>query len=296
MSFLSFRLLLFIVSCFAIMTMLVSPCLAGHGEEREAKVGILLVAFGSTIPEAREALAHVEVRVSEQYPDTEIRWAYSAALVRSILREQGLEYDSPAMALARMMEDGFTHVAVQSLHTIPGEEYHGLLQTAHAFSGMPKGMDTVLVGSPLLATAGDLQAAADAIMANLPTERTPGDAVILLGHGTHHPGDAMYAALQYHLWQRDPNVFVGTVEGVPALDDIRPILAERTITKAYLLPFMAVAGDHAINDMAGDEPDSWNSILTADGVETVCVLKGTAEYDAVVDIWLAHLASALAHF
>ena len=91
-------------------------------------------------------------------------------------------------------------------------------------------------------------------------------------------------------------MFVGTVEGAPGIEDIRAILTERGIKKAYLLPFMSVAGDHAINDMAGDEEDSWKSILTRAGITCVPILKGTAEYDDIVDIWLDHLRGPLSHF
>ena len=287
----AFPLTLFLV--LALTLAAACPALS-HDHERAPKTGILIAAFGSTVPEGRAALDHVDARVRAAFPDLEVRWAYTSSIVRHVMaREQGIPVDSPAMALARMMDDGFTTVAVMSLHTIPGEEYGGLLETARAFAGMPKGMDAVAVSDPLLTMPEDLERAADAILAGAPAERAPGDAVILMGHGTRHPGDAMYAALQYHLWRRDPNVFVGTVEGTPSLDDVLAQVAERGLTRAYVLPFMAVAGDHARNDMAGDDPDSWKSRLAAAGVDAVFVLKGTAEYDAVVDIWIDHLRRVL---
>jgi sirohydrochlorin cobaltochelatase len=100
----------------------------------------------------------------------------------------------------------------------------------------------------------------------------------------------------YHLRRRDPNVFVGTVEGAPGIEDIKAILIERGIKKAYLMPFMSVAGDHAKNDMAGNEEDSWKSILTRAGITCASILKGTAEYDEIVDIWLDHVRGPLSHF
>lgn len=270
-----------------------SPVLA-HGHERDPKTGILLVAFGSTVPEGRAALDNVDALVRQTFPNYEVRWAYSSSIVRRVLaEEQDIHVDSPSMALAKMMDEGFTHVVVQSLHTIPGEEYNALLTTALAFSGMPKGMDVVVVGDPLLSSNEDFIRVADILMSVLPAERTPDQAVVLMGHGTPHPANAMYAALQYHLWQRDPNVLVGTVEGTPTLDDVVAELKARGVTKAWLLPFMAVAGDHAMNDMAGGEEDSWLSVLTAQGIECETVLKGTAEYDAVVDVWIDHLTAAL---
>jgi sirohydrochlorin cobaltochelatase len=267
--------------------------LAGHGAQRPDKKGILLVAFGTTVPEARAALENIDARARARFPGIEVRWAYTSRIVRGKLAGEGLHVDSPAMALARMMDDGFTHVAVQSLQTIPGEEFHGLQRTVEAFSGLPKGMDTVTLGLPLLAEPDDVEACARAVMASLPTERRKDEAVILLGHGTRHPANIYYPGLQFSLNRLDPLVLVGTVEGTPSLDDVRAALRERKVARAWLLPFMAVAGDHAVNDMAGDGEDSWKSVLTADGVDCVPVLRGTAEGQAFVDIWLDHLQAAL---
>jgi sirohydrochlorin cobaltochelatase len=114
-----------------------------------------------------------------------------------------------------------------------------------------------------------------------------------MGHGTHHPANFYYAGLQYALSRLDPLVLVGTVEGTPSLEDVRQTLKEHTVSKAYLLPFMAVAGDHAINDMAGGEKDSWMSVLSGDGLTCVPLLRGTAENPAFVTIWLDHLQAAL---
>ena len=266
---------------------------AGHGGDRPTKKGILLVAFGTTVPEARDALDNIEARARARFPGLEVRWAYSSRIVRQKLAGEGLHFDSPAMALARMMDDGFTHVAVQSLQTIPGEEFHGLQKTVAAFSGLPKGMNKVTLGLPLLADPADVEACAKAVMASLPPDRKKNEAVILMGHGTHHPANIYYPGLQYSLGRLDPLVLVGTVEGTPSLDDVRTALKARKVKKAWLQPLMAVSGDHAMNDMAGEEDDSWKSVLTADGVTCVPVLRGTADIPAFVDIWLDHLQAAV---
>lgn len=266
---------------------------AGHGAERAAKKGILLVAFGTTVPEARAALDNIDTKAKARFPGLEVRWAYSSRIVRQKLAGQGLHFDSPAMALARMMDDGFTHVAVQSLQTIPGEEFHALQRTVEAFSGLPKGMEQVTLGLPLLAEPADVEACAKAVMASLPPDRNKNEAVILMGHGTHHPANIYYPGLQYSLSRLDPLVLVGTVEGAPSLDDVRAVVKAHKVKKAWLQPLMAVSGDHAVNDMAGDGDDSWKSVLTADGVTCVPVLRGTAEIPAFVDIWLDHLQAAV---
>ena len=271
-------------------------CVAAEadGTEKKEKKGILLVAFGTTIPAARVAFDNIDRKVRAAFPDSEIRWAYTSRIIRRKLARGGEIIASETGGLAAMADDGFTHVAVQSLHTIPGEEFHRLHHTAHAFGGMPKGIKRVVVAPPLLATSKDMERAVDALMANLPKERKADEAVVLMGHGTHHAANNFYPALQYFFWKKDPNILVGTVEGSPALDDVLAELRKRNITKAYLMPFMSVAGDHARNDLAGDEPDSWKSILTKAGIACVPVLKGTAEFDEVVDIWISHLKVAVA--
>jgi sirohydrochlorin cobaltochelatase len=185
---------------------------------------------------------------------------------------------------------------VQSLHTIPGEEFHGLSKNVDRFAGMSKGFKRVLVGYPLLATSEDLDKVAEAIVKVIPKTRKKKDAVVLMGHGTHYPANVYYAALNYHVQKLDSNIFVGTVEGWPEIDDIKADLKKRRIKKIYLMPFMSVAGDHARNDMAGPGDASWKSILEKEGIECVVVLKGTAEYQEFVDIWVDHLRSAFDHF
>ncbi len=266
---------------------------SGHEQETRVKKGILLVAFGSSIPEAQVSFKNIAEKAKAAFPGLEIRWAYTSDIIRKIMNERGSNLLSPATALASMADDGFTDVAVQSLHSIPGEEYSKLLQIAQAFEGMPDGIERISVGKPLLSSTQDIQTVAAALLSNIPKSRKKDEAVLFMGHGTHHPGNVYYAALQHVFSLKDSNVLVATVEGWPELDDVLVQLKARKIKKVYLMPFMSVAGDHARNDMAGDEADSWKSVLNANGIDTVCILKGTAEFEDMLDIWMAHLKIAL---
>jgi sirohydrochlorin cobaltochelatase len=267
----------------------------GHGHKAPKKVGILLVAFGSSEASAQVSFENIDKKTKAAFPNIPVRWAYTSHIIREKLAKQGKQLDSPEVALAKMMDEGFTHVAVQSLHTIGGEEYHDLRRTVGAFK-MISCFQRIILGYPLLATQEDMQRSVTAILETIPKDRQKGDAVVLMGHGTPHPSNAFYAALMFQLQLKDPNIFVGTVEGYPAIEDLKDMLIKKKIKKAYLMPFMSVAGDHAKNDMAGDEDDSWKSILTKAGIQCVPILKGTAEYESFVDIWVSHIKGPLSHF
>jgi len=266
-----------------------------HKEAREMKKGILLVAFGTSEASAKVSFQHIEAKVKKAFPGVDVRWAYSSHIIRHKLAGQGDIILSPAQALAKMMDEGYTHVAVQSLHTIPGEEYHELAMTVNGFKAMPGGFARLILGFPLLGAQDTVAKAVDAIFATLPKARKANDAVVLMGHGTHHPGNIYYSAMNWQLQQKDPNIIMGTVEGYPELGDVIAWLKERKTGKVWLMPFMSVAGDHAKNDMAGDEEDSWKSRLTKAGFSCQTVLKGTAEYDEFTDIWVEQLAKVVAH-
>ena len=273
------------------------PALAGggHGHKKEKKVGILLVAFGSSEESAQVSFENIDKKVKQTYPGIPVRWAYTSSIIRAKLAKQGKMLDSPEVALAKMQDEDFTHVAVQSLHTIGGSEYHDLRRSVGAFKSM-RAFESVILGYPLLATQKSMERTVEALLGIIPKSRKKNDAVVFMGHGTHHPSNAFYAALMFQVQDKDPNVFIGNVEGYPEIDEIKSWLLKKKIKKAYLIPFMSVAGDHAKNDMASDEPDSWKSILTAAGIKCEAILKGTAEFDSFVDIWVDHLGGPLGHF
>lgn len=254
---------------------------------------ILLVTFGTSIPRAQEAFVTIEKQMKAAFPDTEIRWAYTSSIIREKLAKSGTEIDSPELAMARLMEDGYSKVAVQSLHMIPGAEFHEVFVNTKLFEqmiGWRHSFDKVEVSYPLLSSNAAMDAVIHAILTNIvPSERQADEAVVLMGHGTHHPSDAIYFAMMYKAQQADKNMYVGSLSDSPSIEEIRDALVEKGIKKAYLIPLMTVAGDHAINDMASDDEGSWKSVLAEVGIESVPVLKGLAEFDAIVDIWVANM-------
>jgi len=265
-----------------------------HSKTPATNDAILLVAFGTSVPEATKAFDAIEARVREAFPGVEVRWAYTSKIVRDKLRKQGKALDDPAVALARMFDERFTRIVVASLHTIPGEEFHDLYRDVKAFKAM-SGSDgrRFVVSWPLLTSREKMETVARGVLKHVPKGRKPDEAVILMGHGSeHHPADAAYAAMNYWLQGIDPNVFVATVAGQPKLKDLVPGLKKKGIKKAYLMPLMLVAGDHVRNDMCGDEKKSWKSVLEAEGILVQCELKGTGEMPEVVDVWVDNIRSA----
>jgi sirohydrochlorin cobaltochelatase len=269
---------------------------AAHGEKKTEKKAILLVSFGTSDSEARKVFDRIDEQTRKAFSGVEVRWAFTSKMIRAKLAKEGKVLDSPEMAMAKLMSDGYTHVAVLSLHTIPGEEFHELYQNAQLFGQMAGGFEKILVALPLLSSAKDMETVAGTLMKNIPG-RKPADAVIFMGHGTgHHPADAIYLAMNQVFQEIDSRAFVRTVEGNLTIETLLPKLKQLKIKKVYLVPMMSVAGDHAKNDMDGDEPGSWRSILTQNGYQCESILKGTADYPEIVEVWLDHLRAVLAHF
>lgn len=265
-----------------------------HPSRRSLKKGILLVAFGTTLPEARRAFECIREQAESAFPNVDTRWAFTSRFVRARLAQEGHLVDSPEMMLARMMDESFTHVAILSLHVIPGEEFHDLRKNAGLFARMTWGIERIEMAGPLLSSHEDMVRVGDAMMKTVPPSRKPEEAVLFIGHGSgRHPADAIYSAMNGIFQDMDPNVFVGTISGHPTMDETIPKLKTRNIRKAYLIPLMAVAGDHARKDMAGDGPGSWKSALIESGIACEPVLTGMAEHREVVEIWLDHLRDAL---
>ena len=273
-----------LMSFFVIIALLCSSLngFAAHGEKKAEKKAILLVSFGTSDPEARKVFDRIDEQTRKAFSGVEVRWAFTSKIIRAKLAKEGNILDSPEMAMARLMTDGFTHLAVLSLHTIPGEEFHELYQNAQLFGQMAGGFDKILVARPLLSSAKDMETVAGTLVKNIPG-RKPAEAVLFMGHGTgHHPADALYLAMNQVFQEIDPKAFVGTVEGKLTIETLLPKLKQLKVKKVYLVPLMSVAGDHAKNDMAGDEPDSWKSVLTRNGYQCETILKGTADRKSVV--------------
>ena len=180
---------------------------------------------------------------------------------------------------------------MQPLQTIPGREHAEVCAAVDEVAAQ-EGL-VCRVGAPLLAEPEDVAQAALALKRHLPPERAPGEDVVLMGHGARHAAVARYGDLAQAVSALDPRVHVGTMNGAVVLEDILPRL---TSERVWLMPLLSVVGRHALQDMAGEQAQSWRSRIEADGRQCVPVLKGTAEYAGFAEIWLRHLEDAARSF
>lgn len=255
-----------------------------------APTAILLVAFGTSVPEARDSLRRIEARAREAFPGTEVRWAYTSHILRRKLAEAGEVLPTPEEALAALARDGFVRVAVQSLQVVPGEEFHKVVRAVSARAGE---FQALTLGRPLMGDTGDLKRLAQVLPACLPAERKPSEPVLFMGHGAAHGAGAFYPALQYYLERSPGRLSVATVEGEPTLEDAVKDLKKAKARTVWLAPLMSVAGDHAVNDMAGEEADSWVNVLARAGITARPVLRGLGQCEAASGLWIEHLGQAV---
>jgi sirohydrochlorin cobaltochelatase len=291
-----------ILTCVLILTAIfvaMTDLAASASEEGgiPTKRGILLVAFGSSMPEGQAAIYAVEDAVRKVYPDVEVRVSFTSRIImRKIAKEQNKIIDEPSVALAKMAYEGFTDVVVMSTHIIPGAEYQDLEAVVDGFRlmhdrGTKAGFRYIALSKPLLSGGTDFERMAQVMTSTYGKEGKDG-AVIFVGHGTHHFADSAYSTLQVALWQKSPNFFVGTIEGMPSYDDVLVQLKKTKSKNIVLAPAMLVAGDHATNDIGGGEEDSWKSMLTAEGYKVTPKFVGLGQNEAVQKLLIDKLREA----
>ena len=261
--------------------------------EEAAKAAILVVSFGTTYDESRDVtIGAIEEEIAGAYPDYELRRAFTAQdIIDKLKNRLGLEIDNVTEALDRAVADGITTLIVQPTHLMNGLEYNDLMDELENYYDK---FEQVSVGAPLLDTDEDFYRVMNEIV-DVTKEYDDGEtAIVFMGHGTEAPSNAVYGTMQEKL--RDAgyeNYFVGTVEAEPSLEDVLAAVGEGSYKKVVLRDLMVVAGDHAHNDMAGDEEDSWKSTFEAAGYEVSCVLEGLGQIEGIREIYLDHVANAI---
>lgn len=256
-----------------------------------SKKALMIVSFGTSFDEAMPAIVHIEETCRRAFPEYDFYRAFtSGMIIRKLKKTKNVQIDNPQEVMEKLAARGYDEVLCQPTHIINGMEYEKMMGMLRPYKEQ---IPVIRVGKPLLTEEEDYRKACQIVMQQLSAPLAKDEAFVLMGHGTEHYANSAYC--QFENMLRDlgyENTYVGTVEGFPGLDYVIRRMKIRGIRKVHLMPLMIVAGDHARNDLAGAEEDSWNSLLQAEGFETDIVLKGMGEIDGIAQIFVEHLEAA----
>lgn len=258
------------------------------------KKAILVISFGTTHHDTRRVtIDKIEDRIKENFKDFQVRRAYTAHGVIKVLKDRdNINIDTPEEAMEKLILEEFKDIIVQPLHIIPGVEYDYVSEIVRYYQYNNPQVN-IKLGRPVLYYKGyeegqpdDYNIFIDAIKPIIDTS----DTILFMGHGTMHPSNACYLCLQEVLRSHNyTNTYIASVEGYPTIENIIKILVKDRRHTVRLVPLMLVAGEHAKNDMAGDEEDSWKNILINEGFDVKVSLTGLGEVIKFQDIYIQHI-------
>lgn len=292
---------------------------AGKDDPRNADdIGeneLLVVSFGTSFNDSRAAdIKGIEDAIQAAYPDWSVRRAFTAQIIiNHVQARDGEKIDNMEQALERAVANGVKNLVVQPTHLMHGAEYDEMMEMVDSYRDK---FESVAIAEPLLGEVGsdatvinaDKEAVAKAITAeavqtagfdSLDAAAKDGTAFVFMGHGTSHTAKVSYTQMQSQMNALGyKNVFIGTVEGEPeetACENVIKAVKAAGYTKVVLRPLMVVAGDHANNDMAGDDEDSWKSQFEASGeFDSVdCQIAGLGEVADIQQLYVAHTKAAV---
>ena len=274
---------------------------------------LLVVSFGTSFNDSRvEDIKGIEDALAEAFPDWSVRRAFTAQIIiNHIQARDGEKIDNMEQALDRAVANGVKTLVVQPTHLMHGAEYDEMCEALEEYKDK---IETIVVAEPMLGEVGsdatvinaDKEAVAKAVVAAAleeagyeSTEKAAEDstAFVFMGHGTAHVAKVTYSQMQTQMQNLGyENVFIGTVEGEPeetACENVIEAVKAAGYTKVVLRPLMVVAGDHANNDMAGSDDDSWKTMFEAAGLDVTCQISGLGRIEAVEQLYVAHTQAAM---
>ncbi len=276
---------------------------------------LLVVSFGTSFNDSRaEDIKGIEDALAEAFPDWSVRRAFTAQIIINHVQARDDEkIDNMQQALDRAVANGVKNLVVQPTHLMHGAEYDEMVEAIDAYKDK---FESVAIAEPMLGEVGDdatvinddkaavAQAITDEAVKeagydSMEAAAEDGTAFVFMGHGTSHTANVTYDQMQTQMEKLEfTNAFIGTVEGEPedtACDEVINKVKDAGFKKVILRPLMVVAGDHANNDMAGDDDDSWKSMFEASGDfdEIDCQIEGLGRIDAVEQLYVAHTQAAI---
>jgi sirohydrochlorin cobaltochelatase len=301
-----------------------APAVAGDHDKGQAKQAIVLAAFGTSYPDALQSILNIKNKVEKAHPGITVKLAFTSSIIRDIWQERQndpswikenpgipkeiLFVKNPLATIADLQNDGFTDISVQSLHVFAGEEFADLkklmigLRSIRTVKAKSIPFTRLRLGRPALGMPGDVYPYTDdiatgvkALKADVDEAKKMNAALVYMGHGNDFFSTGIYAQLQKEMQQTYKRpIFIGCVEGFPNFEDLLAGLKKSGEKNILMKPLMIVAGDHASNDMAGDEEDSWKVMLTKAGFKVKTDLRGLGVVDTWADLYVKHLNDAMA--
>lgn len=254
---------------------------------------LMVVSFGTSYNDSRRlTVGAIEEAIEKAFPDYSVRRGFTSQIIIDHVKSRdNVTIDNVGEALERAVDNSVKTLVIQPTHLMNGLEYADLVKEVAEYSDA---FEKVAVGEPLLTSDEDFKAVAEAIT-KATAEYDDGEtAICFMGHGTEAESNQIYAKMQEVLAAGGyENYFVGTVEAAPDLEDVLAAVQAGEYKKVVLQPLMIVAGDHANNDMAGDEEDSWKTVFESAGYEVTCILRGLGELKEIQQLFVEHAQAAV---
>ena len=254
---------------------------------------LLVVSFGTSYNDNRRlTIGAIEAAMEKAFPEYSVRRGFTSQIIIDHVKDRDGEIiDNVGEALDRAVANGVKNLVIQPTHLMNGLEYNDLVNEVAQYSDA---FESVAIGLPLLTSDEDFQIVADAIVKATASYDDGKTAICFMGHGTEAESNAVYAKMQQVLTEGGhANYFVGTVEATPSLEDVLALVQAGSYERVVLQPLMIVAGDHANNDMAGNEEGSWKTTFEAAGYQVECLVNGLGELEAVQNLLVAHAQAAI---
>lgn len=261
--------------------------------EKTIKPVILVVSFGTSYNDNRDlTIGAIENEIASAFPDYEVRRAFTSQIIIDILKKRdSLVIDNVIEAMDRLVADGVKEVVVQPTHVMNGFEFDDVVKEVKQYKDK---FESLKFGKQLLANQSDYEDVMNALIKETASFDDGNTAFVFVGHGTEHKANVTYEKLQKVFNENDKKHYlIGTVEAEPTYDTVLAALKESEKQRVFLAPLMVVAGDHANNDICGDEDDAWKVMLTKEGFEVIPHVQGLGQYADVRKIYVDHVKKAM---
>jgi len=308
-----------------LLSVLSNPAFAADTQKKQpkpAKAAIILASFGTTVPSAVAAIINIQQKVQAAFPGVPVRVTFTSNIIRKVWKnrqaeaKKWLDQGIPSEILyvkniistfGDLREEGYRDIVVQPTHMFFMEQSHDLAQYVEAMRSIRtikkrwRPFNTIALGRPALGTIGnqyeyrqDIEKALKTLAPDVALARKNKAVLVYMAHGNEHWSVGIYGEAAKMMGEIYPDVttYIGAVEGYPGLEDVVRYLQPAKGGSIVLKPFMIVAGDHALNDMAAEDENSWKTVLTRQGFNVIPVLKGLGSNDDFARLFVAHIQDA----